>query len=389
MLSMGMGLNKMNTKVDYDQLGSIVANIEIAGKAGKVFNPVLQMRSLDVLFANTPPTDTDQTLWQRTQSIYIKRKLACSKAEWDDAVFIPTEVWMGILEPFCNAFAKYKLDQTMFNAMFAQLSCLATWRYSQGVYRIDPYSYKRLFNVNTGSILSVKHIQRFPEWCIYINTPNFKYLGRKVMGVLVQRNYMNEFNRNKKPDSLIISLDMDKIYDQETDTMNPAPYAVFNTNTLEDKSLRDAFVFGYAGTVNPSRKNISGEYLFWNEESLTQVFGPIFSLINLICEPTVLIESENYIGVKPSYKNIEASFINMRGNKPNYKLHAPSNPRMWSVAPNIGMNKRLYNLRKDNGMEYTSPELEWFININGELEIKQPEIMSLNEMIEITRAVKI
>lgn len=384
-----LGLNTMNTTVDYEKLGSIVSSLELAGRAGKVFNPVLQMRSLDVLFTNVPPKDTDQTLWQRTQSVYIKRKLACAKAEWDDAVFIPTEVWMGILEPFCHAFTNYKLDHTMFNAMFAQLSCLATWRYSQGVYRIDPYSYKRLFNVNAGSILSVKHINNFPEWCIYINTPNFNYLGRKVLGVLVQRNYMNEFSRSKKPDSLIISLDMDKIYDQENDTMNPAPYAVFNTNTLEDKPLREAFAFGYAGTTTPRRKNIPGEYLYWNEETLTQVFGPIFSLINLICEPSVKVESENYIGVKPSYKNIEASFVSMKGNKPNYKLHAPSNPRMWTVAYDVGMDKRLYNLKKSHGMEFTSPELEWYINLSGELEIKQPEIMSLNDKIEITRAVKL
>lgn len=379
----------MNTNVDYEKLGSVVANLELAGKAGKVFNPVLQMRSIDVLFKSIPPTDTDQTIWQRTQSIYIKRKLACAKPEWHDSVFIPTEVWMSILEPFSPALTNHRLDRTMFNAMFAQLSCLATWRYSQGVYRVDPYSYKRLFNVNAGSILSVKHINRFPEWCIYIETPNFKYLGREVKGALVQRNYTNVFDRSKQPDSLIISLDMDKIYDQENDTMNPAPYAVFNTNTLEDKSLRDCFMFGYAGTINTRRKNIPSEYLFWSEETLTQVFGPIFSLINLICEPTILVESENYIGVKPSYKNIEASFISMKGNKPNYKLQAPSNPRMWSVAADVGKNKRQYDLRKAHGMEFKSPELEWFINMEGELQIKQPEIMSLNEMLELTRLVKI
>lgn len=382
----------MNTNVDnvdYEKLGNIVANLELAGKAGKVFNPVLQMRSIDVLFKSMMPTDTDQTIWQRTQSIYIKRKLACAKPEWHDSVFIPTEVWMSILEPFSPTLANHRLDRTMFNAVFAQISCLATWRYSQGVYRIDPYSYKRVFNLNAGSILSVKHINRFPEWCIYIETPNFKYLGREVKGALVQRNYMSEFDRNKQPDSLIISLDMDKIYDQENETINPAPYAVFNTNTLEDRSLRDCFVFGYAGTISTRRKNIPSEYLFWTEETLTQIFGPIFSLINLICEPTILVESENYIGVKPSYKNIEASFISMKGNKPNYKLQAPSNPRMWSVAADVGRNKRLYDLRKAHGMEYTSPELEWFINLNGELEIKQPVFMSFEEMYALTRSLKI
>jgi hypothetical protein len=383
-----MGLTKMNTHVDYEKLGNIVANLELVGKAGKISHPVHQMRSIDALFKSIPPVDTDQTIWQRTQSIYIKRKLACAKPEWADSVFIPTQVWMGILEPFSPALVKHNLDRTKFNAMFAQLSCLATWRYSQGVYRVDPYTYKQLFNVNSGSIVSLKHIKNFPEWCIYIETPRFHYLGRKVHGVLVQRNYINDFDRTKEPDALIISLDMDTIFDAEEDTLNPAPYAVFKTDATNDLSIVDAFAFGYAGIAKIGRKTLPSDYLFWNPESVTQVFGPVFSLINLICEKSINVESENYIGVKPSYKNIEASFVSMKGGKPNYKLQAPSNPRMFSVAAEIGMNKRLYDLRKAQGMEYSSPEIEWFINMNAELEIKLPLYMSINELIGLVQTVK-
>lgn len=378
----------MNTHVDYERLGKTVASLELVGKAGKVSHPVFQMRSIDALFKSIPPVDTDQTIWQRTQSIYIKRKLACAKPEWADSVFIPTEVWMGILEPFSPALIKHNLDQTKFNAMFAQLSCLATWRYSQGVYRIDPYSYKQLFNLNSGSIVSQKHIKNFPEWCVYIETPRYNYLGRKVHGVLVQRNYMNDFDRSKEPDALIISLDMDSVFNVTEDTLNPAPYAVFKTDSTGDLSLVDAFAFGYAGVADIGRKAMPSDYLYWNPESVTQVFGPVFSLINLICEKSINVESENYIGVKPSYKNIEASFVNMKGGKPNYKLQAPSNPRMFTVASEIGMCKRLYSLRKSQGMEYNSPEIEWYINMNAELEIKLPQFMSINELVGLVQAIK-
>lgn len=378
----------MNTHVDYEDLGKTVAGLELVGKAGKVSHPVFQMRSIDALFKSIPPVDTDQTIWQRTQSIYIKRKLACAKPEWADSVFIPTEVWMGILEPFSPALIKHNLDQTKFNAMFAQLSCLATWRYSQGVYRIDPYSYKELFSVNSGSILSLKHIKNFPEWCIYIETPRFKYLGRTVHGVLVQRNYMNDFDRSKEPDALIISLDMDAVFDVDEDVLNPAPYAVFKTDSTGDLSPVEAFAFGYAGVANIGRKSIPSDYLYWNPETVTQVFGPIFSLINLICEKSINVESENYIGVTPNYRNIAASFVSMKGGKPNYKLQAPSNPRMFTVASEIGMCKRLYDLRKSQGMEFNSPEIEWYINMNGELEIKLPQFMSINELVNLVKVVK-
>lgn len=379
----------------YDDLGRMVSNLELGGKAGKVFSPVLQMRNLDFLFREgvnktdaykeTSPGEVEQNIWHRAQSIYIKRKLACTKPEWASSVFIPTEVWMSVFEPFSKVLFKYKLDKTRFDAFFAQMSCLGAWRYSQGVYKIDAYSYRRLFKVNTGSIFSPKHLARFPEWCIYINTPKFTYLGREVSGVFVQRNYLNAFSAQTEPDSLIISLDMDKIYDSTLNTLNPAPYAVFRTDGSEEMSIVDTFQFGYGGKKDLDLGiNAVDNYEHWTPQSVTEVFGPIFSLINLICDESVLVESENYKGVSPSYRSVEASFVSMKGNRPMYKLLAPSNPRRWLVAENIGMNKRLYNERVQHGLNLKNVELEWYIDIEeGHLALKQPIFMSKDESIEL------
>lgn len=49
--------------------------------------------------------------------------------------------------------------------------CLATWRMTQGIYRIDPTLYKALVSTPIAGEIPADVLLYLPEWCVYIETP--------------------------------------------------------------------------------------------------------------------------------------------------------------------------------------------------------------------------
>ena len=54
----------------------------------------------------------------------------------------------------------------------ARLGALATWRVTQGIYRIDPALFLRLWETPVSGDIPVDVLYRLPEWCVYIETPD-------------------------------------------------------------------------------------------------------------------------------------------------------------------------------------------------------------------------
>lgn len=51
---------------------------------------------------------------------------------------------------------------------------MATWRMTQGIYRVDPTLYPRIIDKPINGDLSAEVLQRLPEWCIFVETPGLK-----------------------------------------------------------------------------------------------------------------------------------------------------------------------------------------------------------------------
>lgn len=53
----------------------------------------------------------------------------------------------------------------------ARLAALGTWRYTQGIYRVDPDLCAALFDSPLSGAIPCETLHRLPEWCVYVELP--------------------------------------------------------------------------------------------------------------------------------------------------------------------------------------------------------------------------
>lgn len=71
----------------------------------------------------------------------------------------------------------------------SKIAALAPWRITQGIYRFDPDLLLGLMATPVEGNLPHDVLFRLPEWCIYIETPNTKWLGDTLYGYFVHLEY--------------------------------------------------------------------------------------------------------------------------------------------------------------------------------------------------------
>jgi len=62
------------------------------------------------------------------------------------------------------------------------LVTMATWRMTQGIYRIDPAVYPEIVDTPLEGDLPADALQRLPEWCVFVETPGLRTLRADRLG---------------------------------------------------------------------------------------------------------------------------------------------------------------------------------------------------------------
>lgn len=70
-----------------------------------------------------------------------------------------------------------------------ELAALGTWRYTQGIYRIDPALIEHIAQTPIGGDLPCDALMHLPEWCMYIESPGQKFDGLDVHGFFAHLEY--------------------------------------------------------------------------------------------------------------------------------------------------------------------------------------------------------
>jgi hypothetical protein len=73
-----------------------------------------------------------------------------------------------------------------------ELGAVATWRATQGIYRIDPDLFRELYQTPITGKIPVDVLKRLPEWCCYIEAPpnEITFNGLVVEGFFVHLDYV-------------------------------------------------------------------------------------------------------------------------------------------------------------------------------------------------------
>ena len=113
----------------------------------------------------------------------------------------------------------------------ARLSALGTWRVTQGIYQFDPDLAKALIASPLVGAIPVKILMQLPEWCLYIETPDYCFNGKPLYGFFVHM----EFDTNTRRTELRFLMDSDA-------GLNPYVLHVGNWTITEavDRSTQEA-----------------------------------------------------------------------------------------------------------------------------------------------------
>ncbi|PKM47003.1 MAG: hypothetical protein CVV05_00880 [Gammaproteobacteria bacterium HGW-Gammaproteobacteria-1] len=78
-----------------------------------------------------------------------------------------------------------------------RLGALAAWRPTQGIYRFDPTLYAALTDTPLSGDLPCEVLHHLPEWCVYIETPGYEWMGSELYGFYAHLECDPEANREE------------------------------------------------------------------------------------------------------------------------------------------------------------------------------------------------
>jgi hypothetical protein len=99
--------------------------------------------------------------------------------DWPRWCFLPLAGWYSIVSADSG---HYHLPPDLVPDV-SRLAALGTWRYTQGIYRIDPDMYDALTKTSIQGNLPSEIFIRLPEWCLYIETPGLRFGDWSLYGV--------------------------------------------------------------------------------------------------------------------------------------------------------------------------------------------------------------
>ena len=98
--------------------------------------------------------------------------------KWPAWCFLPMAAWYSIV----SSDAGVDMLSPDLVPDVARLAAIGTWRYSQGIYQFDESAGAALSQTLLHGEIPTEVLLRLPEWCIYIETPGWKWFGGMLHG---------------------------------------------------------------------------------------------------------------------------------------------------------------------------------------------------------------
>lgn len=238
---------------------------------------------------------------------------------WPNWCFMPIRGWYkGIDALVVTKVSKFS-DKSLIMGV-AELAAVATWQYSKGIYQIDPDLMKALSDSPISGDIPSEILHRLPEWCIYVETPGYKYMGIPMFGFWCHLEYDMETERPEL--RLLLNTEYARL---------PVPIHLGDWSVIE----------AVERAVAISKKNLAvmGLPNFEMEDfsqKSAEALNPLISMLLYICSEKPDIDDERFPGSTPERPRALRT-------KKGWKLFPRTKVRMWSVGSNIGKQLRAAN----------------------------------------------
>ena len=191
-----------------------------------------------------------------------------------------------------------------------RLSAIATWRYSQGIYRFDPDIFDALWTTKLNGNLPGDVLLRLPEWSVYIETPEKKFEGSKIFGFWAHLEH--DANDNRRELRLLLDLE---------ETLLPMPIHIGNwpLKTGLEKVMAESrkYIPSTFDTEIPQEKEIS---------AISENYMPLISLVLYLCSDRPDFGADKK-PLRPKAKKTK---------KHGWRLFQAPGPTIWHIGDRIG-----------------------------------------------------
>lgn len=215
------------------------------------------------------------------------------------------------------------------------IATLSAWRMTQGIYRFDSTLHSAISNSEGLKNLSHSCFENFPEWCIYIEMPNYKLINQDVIGFFCRLDQVDE-NKN---------IDLSLLFK----TITPKGFGFTPIDVpLDSKTDIDEAVH-----ISLSAAFTLSERYKSNKKSLFADGKPIeldFDISNDNCYKTVkdAISLVTYIcSKKPDYSGSQPSFPKPVKTKKGLRFFPPDKPKIIEIGKTIGEKLRQHEAAQE------------------------------------------
>jgi hypothetical protein len=235
--------------------------------------------------------------------------------DWPDWCYIPIAAGVAIATKGNNLLI-YKSNFENINP--AVITAAAAWKVSQGIYRFDADLYNSLINQGLEGNVPCDVLKRLPEYCVYIETINAKYLGKNIEGFWVHL----EKDMNDGQEELRF------VFFCEDGTLIKMPLHIGNW-TIEECINK---------MINYSLKNIPAKDMPDISGHISNEIIPFIQLVLYLCAENVDLIN------KPKHPSTRMRTFG--------GIDSPKEPKVWNVGERIGTTIRKH--RNESNQESES-----------------------------------
>ncbi len=246
--------------------------------------------------------------------------------EWPEWCFLPMGGWYAVV---CDGYGVPSLSVAQ-SAEIATLAAMGTWRYSQGIYRFDADILQALTDTVLSGEIPTDVLLRLPEWCVYIETPGFQWMGRPLHGFWAHLEW--DGNTTGRELRLLLDTDVGPIG-------MPVHLGDWTVTEAVDRTISEA-----------SRQAKIAKILFspgaTHVQELATAINPLMSLVLYLCASEPDIEGVTEPGATPGRPTPTKT-------KKGWRMFVPKKPKIWSVGQAAGDT-----LRENAGGELSGRSVE-------------------------------
>lgn len=270
-------------------------------------------------------------IWSLVDQVRAVNSDDIGGSDWPRHVYLPLE-HAGMVAATIQQMQGEHPTPASIGYLASDIATLSAWRMTQGIYRYDPALYAALVDTPISGDIPAHVLQRMPEWCVYIETPDMTIATTD--GAVPLRGVYAWLDHARSADHDLLVLVSDADGPRLTPTHIPLIGTLAEACEATLAEWRDAYARGNATRL--PRKD-------WSDQ-VQRTIPPILSLLLYLCSEAPDLTRRGKLDTPVNPEPV-------RTRRHGWRLFPADGPREWDVGVRIGAALRAAYAREETGSD--------------------------------------